>query len=378
MAENEDGQEKSEEPTGKKIEDARKKGQIARSRELNTMVLTLTGVMTLTLMGNSLGQGVQDIFVGSFVLTREEIFDPWASIDHLTNGIAAGISMLLPFFGLMLVAAIASSVVMGGFSFSTQAMQPKLEKFNVFKGIKKIFALKGLVELIKALVKFFMIGGIGLLVMIWRMDEFLGLGGSTVGQAVEHGISILVQSSILLASSLIILALFDVPYQLWDHKRQLKMTKQEVKDENKQTEGKPEVKQRIRRVQYEMAHRRMMEAVPEADVIVTNPTHFAVALKYDADKMAAPIVVAKGADLVAANIRRIAQDNDVHIVESPVLARAVFYSAELNEAIPAGLYLAVAQLLAYVFQLNAYQNREIFDKPNLPDQFPVPDDLKHD
>ncbi len=189
--------------------------------------------------------------------------------------------------------------------------------------------------------------------------------------AIARGLSMLGWAAVILTSTLIVLALFDVPFQLWDHKRQLKMTQQEVRDELKETEGRPEVRGRIRQLQREMAQRRMMEEVPKADVIVTNPTHFAVALRYDADRMRAPIVVAKGADLVAANIRRVGREHDVPLVEAPLLARAIYFSTELEAPIPAGLYLAVAQLLAYVFQLKAY--REFGgDIPQPPDELPGP------
>jgi len=378
MAENEDGLEKSEEPTPKKIEDARKKGQVARSKELNTMVVTLAGVLTLVGLGGSMADDVREIFIGNLSISREEIFDHRAMVDHLTSSIVQGIGLLIPFFIVLIIAAIASSVALGGMNFSTEAMTPKLSKFNVFKGIKKMFSMKSLVELIKALLKFFLIGGIALLMMRFRIDEFVSLGSKSVTAAISDGMDLIMQGGILLASSLILIALIDVPYQIYEHNKQLKMTKQEVKDENKQTEGKPEVKRRIRQLQYEMSQRRMMDAVPQADVIVTNPTHYAVALKYDSNNMAAPIVLAKGSDLVAARIKSVANKNEIMIVETPVLARAVYYSTKIDEPIPAGLYLAVAQLLAYVFQINDYQKYKTAAKPVMPNEFPVPDDLKHD
>ena len=184
-------------------------------------------------------------------------------------------------------------------------------------------------------------------------------------------------SALLIASTLILLAMIDVPFQLWQFRRDLKMTQQEVRDELKETEGKPEVKNRIRKLQMEMAQRRMMEAVPNADVIVTNPTHYAVALRYDSEKMIAPIVVAKGKDLIAANIRQVAEANDVPLVEAPMLARAIYFNTELQQAIPAALFLAVAQLLAYVFQLRAY--REVGgDIPSPPSSYPVPEDFRYE
>jgi len=215
-----------------------------------------------------------------------------------------------------------------------------------------------------------------LLVWAW-WDDLLLLANKEALVSIVDGLTLVGWASLLLSSTLILLAVVDVPFQLWEHKRQLKMTQQEVRDEHKETEGRPEVKGRIRQLQREMARRRMMEEVPKADVIVTNPTHYAVALKYDQNKMAAPLLVAKGSDLVAANIRRVGGEHNVPVVEAPLLARAIYFNTELNETIPAGLYLAVAQLLAYVFQLHAYENGS-GEVPMQPEEFPVPEDLQHD
>jgi flagellar biosynthetic protein FlhB len=253
----------------------------------------------------------------------------------------------------MLVTALAAPVALGGWAFSTEAMSFKTEKLNPLKGLKRIFAVRGLIELLKALVKFLLIGSIGAGLLWHFLPELMGLGREPVVSALAHTGSILSVSFVVLSASLLLIAAIDVPFQLWDHSKNLKMTRQEVKDETKNTEGKPEVKSRIRAMQREIAQRRMMQEIPKADVVITNPTHYAVALRYDAERMAAPIVVAKGVELVAGQIRSVATANNVPLFEAPPLARALFYSAEIDQEVPAGLYLAVAQILAYIFQLRA-------------------------
>jgi flagellar biosynthetic protein FlhB len=228
-----------------------------------------------------------------------------------------------------------------------------------------------LVELGKSLIKFLLVGGATIALLYLTMGKYLALVDMELEPAMEAMSWMLGWSVFLLSATLIIVAMVDVPFQLWDHKRQLRMTKQEIKDENKQTEGDPKVKGQIRRKQQEAAMRRMMEAVPKADVIVTNPTHFAVALKYDQLRMRAPQVVAKGVDLVAANIRRVGVEHEVPIMEVPMLARALYYNAEIGEYIPQGLYLAVAKLLAYVFQL-----RTASEIPQVPDDYPIPEEFR--
>ncbi|MEJ2460481.1 MAG: flagellar biosynthesis protein FlhB [Candidatus Thiodiazotropha sp.] len=309
MAENQDGQEKTEQPTAKRLDDARRKGQVPRSRELNTMVVTMIGVVSLVAMSRSLGSSLSQMMSERFVLTREEIFDVNSMLANLTQGIAEAFLGLSPFFLLVLAAAIFSSVVLGGISFSSEALVPKLEKLSPLKGFKRMFSARGLMELVKAMAKFLLIGGITVLLLYNTLGKYLALHGMDLDQAVSHLNGLIGWSVILLASSLILVAAIDVPFQLWDHKRQLKMTRQELRDEMKDTEGRPEIKSRIRQLQREMAQRRMMEQVPKADVIVTNPTHYAVALSYDPERMHAPKLVAKGADLIAANIRQVAQEH---------------------------------------------------------------------
>lgn len=375
MAENEDGQEKSEQPTPKKLQDSKKKGQIARSKELNTMAITLVGGIIIVGMSGQFATSLADIMTSNFSLDRADIFETKAMLVHLSNGIRDALLMLAPFFAAIMVVAILSSIALGGVAFSAESMAPKLSKMNPAKGLKRMVSVKALVELGKSLIKFFLAGGVTVFMLWLNLDTFLSLSQMDINTAVMQLSSLIGWSFVLTASTLILVAAVDVPFQIWDHSRQLKMTRQEVKEEMKETEGRPEVKGRIRSLQREMANRRMMEEVPKADVIVTNPTHYAVALRYNQAVMPAPKVVAKGVELIAANIRKVADEHQVPIIESPALARAIYFHTELGDAIPAGLYLAVAKLLAYIFQLQAYQS-EGGDQPNLPDEFEIPPDFR--
>lgn len=377
MAENQDGQEKSHDPTTKRIDDARRKGQVPRSRELNTVAITVLGAATLMLMGSHFASGMDRLFRGQLAVGRADVFDPNAMLAHLATAIADALWMLAPFFLAMMVVAVLSSVALGGFNISAEPMKPKLSKLDPIKGLKRVFSAKGLMELVKSLAKFVLVTAATVLLLKLYAEELLRLGDMDVRTALVRGLELVAWSALLLSSTMLVLALVDVPFQLWQHKRELKMTQQEVRDELKQTEGKPEVKGRIRQMQRELAQRRMMQEVPKADVVVTNPTHYAVALRYDPERMRAPVVVARGKNLVAANIRRVAEENAVPLVEAPVLARAIYFNTEINQPIPAGLFLAVAQLLAYVFQLRAFAAGGA-DIPSAPQEWPVPPDLRHD
>ena len=375
MAENEDGQEKSQEPTAKRLQEARRKGQVPRSRELNTMAVTLVGAVTLLAMGRDFAVRIQALFNANLSLPRADLFDPAAMLGHLTEAIREALVMLLPFFAVMVVVAVLASVALGGFNISAEALAPKFSKLDPIQGIKRVFSARGLMELVKSLAKFLLISAVTT-ALLWSWEgDFIRLGQMDVGRAIADGTVLVGWAGVILASTLVVLAVIDVPFQLWDHKRQLKMTRQEVREELKETDGRPEVRSRIRQLQREMAQRRMMQEVPKADVIVTNPTHYAVALRYDPERMRAPVVVAKGADLVAANIRKLGDEHRVPLIEAPLLARAIYFNTELEHPIPAGLYLAVAQLLAYVFQLRVYYEQG-GAMPPVPEDFPIPDDLR--
>jgi flagellar biosynthetic protein FlhB len=374
MAENQDGQERSFEPSARRLDEARRRGQVPRSRELNTVAVTLAGVAAIVLLGPGVASDLRGLFVEHIALSRADVFDPAAAIRHLGDALTAVLVILAPFFATTVAAAVLASVALGGVQFSGEALRFDLGKLSPLRGVQRIFSLHGLAELVKALAKFLFLGGVAAFLVWTEFEHFVLLAKMDIEAALAETADLLGWTTLVVASSAILIALVDVPFQLWDYKRQLKMTQQEVRDELKDTEGRPEVRSRIRQLQREVARRRMMEEVPNADVIVTNPTHYAVALRYDPGRMQAPVLVAKGAELVAANIRKVGQAHAVPVVEAPSLARALYFNVELGDPIPAGLYLAVAKLLAYVFQLRAAR-QEGEGVPGLPD-FPVPDELR--
>lgn len=377
MAESESGADKSEEPTGKRLEESRKKGQIARSKELNTLAVTLTGTMALIIFGAYMGNVLMDIMRGNFSLPREVLMSERSMALYLLASGKEALLAMQPFLIALLIASIVGPIALGGWLFSTEALQPKASRMNPLAGLKRMFSVQALVELLKALAKFLVILAVALVVLSVDQDDLLAIANEPIEPAILHSLKVVGWSAFWLSCGLILIAAVDAPFQLWSHKQKLKMTKQEVRDEYKDTEGKPEVKGRIRQLQREMAERRMMQAVPQADVVITNPTHFAVALKYDPEKGGAPLLLAKGGDFLALKIREIAQEHKVMVLESPGLARAVYYSTELDQEIPAGLYLAVAQVLAYVYQLRQYQVGKGKRPGPLPD-LPIPPDLRRD
>ena len=371
------GQEKTEEPTAKRLDDARKKGQIARSRELNTFIMLITSSTLLFFFGQHVGRGLMAIMKAQFSVSREVIFANESPVVHLHQTLVEGVWLIVPFLAVMVVAALIGPLSMGGWVFSWDAVKPKLEKLDPIKGIPRLFALRGLIELIKALLKFLLIFVVALVLFQFFLNDFVGLGSEPLEIAVSHAHNTIGFCFLILSASLILVVMFDVPFQLWDHSKKLKMTLQEIKDEMKETEGSPEIKGRQRRIQMEMAQRRMMEQVPSADVIVTNPTHFAVALKYDQFSSAAPKVVAKGTELIAAQIRNVAIGAKVPLVAAPPLARALYYSTELEDEVPQGLFLAVAQVLAYVYQLKTAKSQG-WDEPSPPTNLSIPEEYsKH-
>lgn len=371
------GQERTEQPTPRRKQQAKEKGQVARSRELNTMLVMLLSGGALLFLGPALIQTLAEIFRQQLNISRANIFDPGAMMRLFEIAIMDAFWGLVPFLFVIVIAAMVGPIAMGGLTFSAKSFAFKWEKIDPIKGLKRVFAWRGLVELLKALIKFIVIGLVAVSFLYGQIDDYLGLGSEPLQQALTHTVDLLMWAFLAIASALVLIAGVDVPFQLWDHNQQLKMTFQEVKDENKDTEGNPDVRGRVRRVQREMAQRRMMAEIPDADVVVTNPTHYSVALKYDQTKMGAPVVVAKGVDLIAMQIRSVARENNVPILEAPPLARALHHTTDLNQEIPAGLYLAVAQVLAYVFQLKRSRKQYQQDHPRLND-LPIPDDMQFD
>ncbi len=374
MAENPSSEERTEQPTPKRLKDAREKGQVPRSRELNTLAVLLTSAAGLLLLGRGMSEDFARIMQRGFSLEREMVMDPAAVTQYLAASIGDGLLMVAPLFGLLLVAAVLGPLGLGGWSFSTKAIAFKAEKLNPLKGLGRIFSVKGLMELAKTLAKFLLVAAASAAILWSQVGELLSLSGEPVEQALAHAGTICLWAFLLISSVLILVALVDVPFQLWQHTKQLKMTFKEVKDEHKETEGSPEVKGRIRSIQREMAQRRMMKEVPDADVVITNPTHYAVALRYEREGAGAPRVVAKGADLIALQIRTIAEASGVPVVSAPPLARALYALAELDQEIPAELYVAVAHILAYVYQLDAASSGRGEPLPP-PEDLPVPEEF---
>ncbi|HGX93457.1 MAG TPA: flagellar biosynthesis protein FlhB [Candidatus Tenderia sp.] len=371
------GQERSEEPTEKKLRESREKGQMARSRELTTTVMLMSAAACLLLFGAGIVEGLMEVMVNALSMERAKVFDTRYMVPLFLESVAQGMWILMPLFVVLVIAAVVGSVALSGWNFSTKALAVKMSKLDPLKGMKKILGPQALMELVKAVLKFVFFVGVGIWLMSSVSSSLMGLAREPLPSALAHAGDVVLWSFLAVSSTMILISLLDAPFQVWNHKRQLKMTRQDVKQEHKDTDGSPELKQKIRQTQMNMSQRRMMEDVPDADVIITNPTHFAVAIKYDQGDMRAPIVVAKGADYVAFEIRRVAKESNVTILSSPSLARAVYFTTELNQEIPEGLYVAVAQVLAYVFQLRKLGPAGV-NKPLNPDDLPIPDEMRRD
>ena len=363
MAEEQLGQERSEEPTSKRLDEARKKGQVARSRELNTFLVVAGGLAFIWLTGGQLAGSIFTFMEQLLTPSGELLSNPELMFTHLGTSIASGLMLALPVLVVTVFLALMGPVLMGGIVFSPSALAFKAEKLDPIKGFKRMFSVKGLVELVKALLKFLLIAAVALLLFFSLQTEIMSLARLQVTEAIIRSGEIIIWTALFSSLSLAIVAAIDIPFQIWEHTKQLKMTKQEVRDESKETDGRPEVKARIRQLQREASQRRMLEDVPQADVVITNPTHYSVALKYDPDGAAAPVVVAKGADLIALKIRAIASEHRVPIYEEPPLARAIFGSTEIGDEIPAPLFLAVARVLAYVFQVARASSTDYVPRP---------------
>ena len=376
MAEESSG-ERSEEPTGRRLEQAREKGQVARSKELGTATVLLSAATGLYMLGPGIAKALSNVFERVFTMDRAAIFDT----NQMFNvwGVVGGEIgwPLLKIMLLIVVVAFIGNVSLGGMNFSTQAMMPKASKMSPIAGFKRMFGVQALVELTKGIAKFSVVALAAYFLLNHYFNDILLLSADHLPGNVYHALDLLVWMFILLCSSVLFIVVIDVPFQSWNHNKQLKMTKQEVKDEYKDTEGKPEVKGRVRQMQRELAQRRMMAEVPNADVIVVNPEHYAVAIKYDVKRSAAPFVIAKGVDEVAFKIREVARAHNIAIVTAPPLARAIYHTTKLDQQVPEGLFTAVAQVLAYVFQLRQYQKGRGRKPIPIPVNQPIPEDLKY-
>ncbi|NSL55113.1 flagellar biosynthesis protein FlhB [Uliginosibacterium aquaticum] len=366
--------EKTEPASGRRIEQARADGQVPQSRELASFLTMISAVLTLLVVSRWMVAHASALMRGGLSFGREQSFNSEYMYEQLLRLSIDALTALLPFFVVMLVAAVAAPVMMGGLIFSFKAFQLDLNRLDPMNGLSRMVSMHGVAELVKGLLKSGLIGSIGGWVLWSQRGEIVAL----MSMPLESGMSMfgdmLLMSLLWVVASLALVAALDVPFQLWRYYDGLKMTKEELKQEYKEMEGDPQLKARIRARQRDMARRRMMAAVPKADVVVTNPTHYAVALKYEAGAMGAPTVVAKGADLVAQAIRELAQEHKVPLLEAPPLARALFRHSEVGDQVPAALYTAVAEVMAYVYQLNHFLAQGGLP-PERPHDLDVPPEL---
>ncbi|WP_448563759.1 flagellar biosynthesis protein FlhB [Thalassotalea ganghwensis] len=376
MAEKDSG-EKTEQPTAKKLADARKKGQIARSKDLGTLFVLVGSAVALMLVGSRLVEGLAGVMKRLFSVSRREAMDIHALYQVVSDSLSSLLVPILWIFVIIMIAAFIGNTLLGGLNFSWEAMQPKASKLSPLAGFKRMFGTQAWVELLKSILKFFVVCIVAYLLLDNLFAEILALSIEAIPNNFSHSVEMLLWMFLVLACSLIIIVIIDAPYQKWNHTKQLMMTKQEVKDENKNTEGSPEIKGRIRRTQYEMSQRRMMSEVPNSDVVITNPTHFSVALKYDTDGTGAPVVIAKGIDQMAIHIRTIAKEHGVEIIASPALARSLYYTTEVDDEIPEELFAAVAQVLAFVFQLNEHKKGKGKRPKALSGNLPIPETFRY-
>ena len=350
MAENE-GSEKTERATPKRLEEARKKGQVPRSADLSAAIVSLIGAGFLYLFGAGAANEMLSVMRDGLSVTSVDLMQSDVLLRHTADQFVHGFLAVVPLMGVLVLAAVAAPALIGGWNFSSEALAFKGERINPLAGIGRMFSVRSLVELIKAIGKFVFVGGIGCIVVWSQSEALMGLARQPLEVAILEATKITAYASLLMAASLGLIALIDAPFQLWRFGEDMKMSRDDVRQEMKESDGSPENKSRIRSVQSALSRGRMMQDVPKANVVITNPTHYAVALRYDEKKNGAPVVIAKGADEVAAKIRELAAANGVPLVSAPPLARALFRYVDLGREIPAALYVAVAQILTYVWQL---------------------------
>jgi len=372
MAEDSD-LEKTEAATEKRIERAREEGKVAQSRELSTFIELMAALLVLMALGGVFSEKLMASMRHSLAFDRIAAFDPQQMITRLMQESSDILLAFLPLFAVMFFAAFAGPLLLSGWNFTAKPLSPNFSKFNPISGLKRIFSVSGLVELVKAVLKVLLLGGVAAWAIWSQRNDMFGLISEPLDNSVAHFSQLLLITTLFIVSAMIVIVLIDVPFQLWNYAKGLRMTKEEVKREAKESEGDPQIKARVRQLQREAARKRMMAAVPKADVIVTNPTHYAVALKYDERRMGAPQIVAKGSGLIAERIMQLGREHHVPLLQAPPLARALYRNADLGDEIPQRLYTAVAEVMAYVYQLRrpAYAG----PTPQPPRDLPVPADM---
>jgi flagellar biosynthetic protein FlhB len=367
--------EKTEPASQRRLDQARKEGDIPRSREIGTFTVLMTAGAGLWVMGDSLVAKLSAVLERGLSLDREQIYNPAVLIERVTSDFAAVLLACLPLAGAIILVMLASPMLIGGWNFSAKSFMPNFGKLNPMRGLGNMLSTHSLVELLKAVAKALLVGAVAWYIVISQKDAVIGLAAEPLGTAAPHLGSLIAKAFLTMVGALGAIAILDGPYQLWHYSNKMKMTRQEVIQESKESDGNPQIKGKIRQLQREMARKRMMSNVPTADVVVTNPTHFAVALKYGEGQRGAPRVVAKGTDEVAARIREIAKENKVALLEAPALARALYKHTDIDDEIPEALYSAVAEVLAYVYQLRAYTKGTTDQYPDRPQKLPVPPEL---
>lgn len=354
--------ERTEQPTPKRLQDARERGQVARSRELATFAGLLAGGAALLFTAGNLSASMVDLVSRSLRFDRREAFDSDAALARLFELPVDALIALLPLMGTVIVALVGASLLLSGWVLSGEPLIPQASRLNPFSGIARIFSVTGLVELLKSVIKTVFLGAVAFWFAANHLEEWLQLADGDLVNSVSSGLRRIGEGMIWVVGALALVAAIDVPFQVWNFRKQLRMTKEEVKRETREQEGDPQIKARIRQLQRAAARRRMMANVPKATVVVTNPEHYAVALRYDGNQMSAPRVLAKGIDLIALRIREIAAENEIPTLEAPPLARALYAHTELEQEIPAELYTAVAEVLAWVYALE--QDRDAVPAPS--------------
>ncbi|MEN6468669.1 MAG: flagellar biosynthesis protein FlhB [Smithella sp.] len=349
MAENDD-QERTEQATSKRREESREKGQVARSQELVSVTILVAGLLFFYFGGSTLLLKTMDVMTSGFRDSGQVTLTQDSVTAIITGYIFKGFGILFPLLVAVLIAAILGNVLQVGFMFSSESLQPKFDKISPAKGFKRLFSTRSIAELFKGILKICIIGGVAYLIIRNEFDNLMPLADHSIWGMLSYIGSICFKILMYVTVVLVFLAILDYAYQRWEFEKSIRMTKQEIKDEYKNTEGDPMIKARIRRIQREMAQKRMMAEVPKADVVITNPTHLAVAIQYNPADMQAPIVVAKGADFIAEKIRDIARENDVPIIENKPLAQVLYKIVQLNHPVPEDLYKAVAEVLAFVYE----------------------------
>ncbi|PPD12345.1 flagellar biosynthesis protein FlhB [Methylophilus sp.] len=374
MAAEDSDMEKTEDASPKRLEKAREDGDVPRSRELAACAVLFTSGMAIMMLSRPMGDAMKNVLRQGLNIDRAMAFEPQLLIVHMVKVIEQAMWAFLPLAVIIVSVAVAAPILVGGWVMSQKSVVPNFGKLNPMKGLANLFSKNSLVELVKSIAKTVLVASVGYAIVKKDLQPMLGLSQMPLEASISTVSDYMVTGFLTIASALVLIAVIDVPYQLYQYAQKHKMTKQELKDEAKESEGSPEIKGRIRQQQREMARRRMMSNVPQADVVITNPTHYAVAIRYKEGENGAPIVVAKGADVIAQKIKEIAAEHQVMTLESPKLARALYAHAELEREIPQTLYSAVAEILAYVFQLRVFnQNGGV--RPVMPANVPVPDAL---